>query len=138
METAINIGFSCNLLRKKMKLIVITGTSCEETHKQLKDALVKFWLPCGEPIDSGSTHALIIDGLSLTFIFDERDDKKKTRQATMLELSCRCTSVVCCRVSPLQKAQVVALVRKGLVCFTLYYINIRVRCVCPSVMVLTM
>jgi phospholipid-translocating ATPase len=116
METAINIGFSCNLLRKQMKLIVITGSSCEDTHKQLRDALTQFWSPEGEPLQS-STHALIIDGLSLTFIFDERNDKKKSRQATLLELACRCTSVLCCRVSPLQKAQVVALVRKGLVSY---------------------
>lgn len=114
METAINIGFSCNLLRKQMKLIVITGISCEDTHGQMKEALTKFWGPNGEPLES-AFHALIIDGTSLTYVFDERNDKKKVRQATLLELACRCTSVVCCRVSPLQKAQVVALVRKGLV-----------------------
>lgn len=113
METAINIGFSCNLLGKHMKLIVITGDSCEDTHSQLKEALTQFWSPEGEPLE-GSTHALIIDGTSLTYVFDERNDKKKVRQATLLELACRCTSVVCCRVSPLQKAQVVSLVRKGL------------------------
>lgn len=97
-----------------MKLIVLTGSSSEDTHKQLKDALTQFWSPIGEPLES-QTHALIIDGLSLTYIFDEREDKKKSKQATSLELSCKCTSVVCCRVSPLQMAQVVALVRKGLV-----------------------
>jgi phospholipid-transporting ATPase len=50
---------------------------------------------------------LIIDGRSLTFALE--DDVK----FIFLELACLCKAVVCCRVSPLQKALVVKLVKKN-------------------------
>ena len=51
--------------------------------------------------------ALIIDGRTLDFALE--DDIK----LTFLELATHCKAVVCCRVSPLQKALVVKLVRKN-------------------------
>lgn len=128
METAINIGFACNLLQKKMMLIVISGKSSEETLQQLDEALAKFWDVDGKPRDS-RPFGLVIDGTSLTFTFDESNDSKKLKKATFLELACRCEAVICCRVSPLQKAQVVQLVRKGLVrLFSHYIAKIREPC----------
>jgi phospholipid-transporting ATPase len=50
---------------------------------------------------------LVIDGKSLTFALE--DDIKDT----FLELAMLCKAVVCCRVSPLQKALVVKLVKKN-------------------------
>ncbi|KAJ1963195.1 phospholipid transporting ATPase, partial [Dispira parvispora] len=41
-ETAINIGFSCNLLYEGMQLVVVTGTDAESTRVQLQDALDLF------------------------------------------------------------------------------------------------
>lgn len=51
--------------------------------------------------------ALVIDGRTLDFALE--DDIK----LTFLELATHCKAVVCCRVSPLQKALVVKLVRKN-------------------------
>jgi phospholipid-translocating ATPase len=122
METAINIGFASNLLKRDMLTIIIkAATSSQAVVGQIKDALATFWDSNGVPLRSES-HALIIDGESLTFALDSecRD--------YLLELSCRCKSVICCRVSPLQKAQVVALVRKGLV-WVFVYLCVRVQCV---------
>lgn len=51
--------------------------------------------------------ALIIDGKSLSYAL-ENDTK-----LIFLELATYCKSVVCCRVSPLQKALVVKLVKKN-------------------------
>ncbi|KAJ3384903.1 hypothetical protein HDU92_003332 [Lobulomyces angularis] len=108
METAINIGFACNLLSRDMLLIVVKSTkNVEETLKQIKDALTLFWSPDGTPIKRES-HALIIDGDTLNFALDTEC------KDFLLELSCRCKAVICCRVSPKQKAQVVTLVRNGL------------------------
>jgi phospholipid-translocating ATPase len=45
-------------------------------------------------------HALIIDGKSLMYTLD--NDMKKD----LLSLAVQCASVVCCRVSPKQKAMV--------------------------------
>ena len=51
--------------------------------------------------------ALVIDGKSLTYAL-EKDISK-----TFLELAIMCKAVICCRVSPLQKALVVKLVKKN-------------------------
>jgi phospholipid-translocating ATPase len=45
-------------------------------------------------------HALIIDGKSLMYALD--NDMKKD----LLRLAVQCASVICCRVSPKQKAMV--------------------------------
>ena len=114
METAINIGFSCNLLKKAMILIVVQADNAFSTEKQIVEALNRFWDKTGRPMQEGS-YALIIDGESLKYALEP------SNKALMLELGCRCKAVICCRVSPLQKAKVVQLVRKGLVSFFLSF-----------------
>lgn len=51
--------------------------------------------------------ALVIDGKSLTFALEKEISK------IFLELAIMCKAVICCRVSPLQKALVVKLVKKN-------------------------
>ncbi|KAK4685890.1 phospholipid-translocating ATPase, partial [Tremellales sp. Uapishka_1] len=53
--------------------------------------------------------SLVIDGHALTDAFDDEDTEE-----LLLALSTRCTTVVCCRVSPLQKAQIVHLIKDNL------------------------
>ncbi|RKO98481.1 hypothetical protein CXG81DRAFT_15869, partial [Caulochytrium protostelioides] len=129
METAINIGFSCNLLQKSMVLIVIQATSVEGVIEQLVEALARFWPSVnattatkGNDMAAGAAamassqtfeeaaqaFGLIIDGESLKYALDEK------AHPFLLELACRCKAVICCRVSPQQKALVVRLVREGL------------------------
>ncbi|ORX47116.1 phospholipid-translocating P-type ATPase [Piromyces finnis] len=107
LETAINIGFACNLLNHNMQIIVIRGDDEEDTYNQLVKALSSFWAEDGTDI-SGNPYSLVIDGQSLKHALEKRS------KALLLELSCRCKAVICCRVSPLQKAKVVSLVKKGL------------------------
>ncbi|CAB4486337.1 phospholipid-translocating P-type ATPase [Rhizophagus irregularis] len=110
-ETAINIGFACNLLQKDMLLIVISASDKESAKRQLDEALDKFFGPNAE--NKNSKHALIIDGETLKHALD------KKIKPQFLELGKRCQSVVCCRVSPLQKAKVVGMVKEGLNVMTL-------------------
>lgn len=118
METAINIGFACNLLKRDMLLIIVKSADSEETtRKQLTDALGMFWSQNGIPL-RGENYGLIIDGVSLKYAFEP------SCRSFFLELACRCKAVICCRVSPLQKALVVALVRNGLVFYLDYFICI--------------
>ncbi|KAL1916326.1 uncharacterized protein VTP21DRAFT_5943 [Calcarisporiella thermophila] len=104
-ETAINIGYSCKLLTDEMSLIVCN----EETHSNVLSFLEKKYeeistiLKRGEEIEP---LALVIDGKALTYAL-ERDVEK-----TFLNLAVLCRAVICCRVSPLQKALVVKLVKK--------------------------
>ncbi|CAG8499976.1 11543_t:CDS:10 [Ambispora leptoticha] len=53
-------------------------------------------------------HALIIDGVALKHALEEPWSRD-----LLLDLACRCKGVICCRVSPLQKAKVVELVKQG-------------------------
>ncbi|KAK0112883.1 hypothetical protein ONS95_014604 [Cadophora gregata] len=124
VETAINIGFSCNLLNNDMELIVFkiedeTTASAEiELDKHLatfnmtgSDAELKAARKNHEP--PAPTHAIVIDGDSLKLVLDP-----EIRQKFLL-LCKQCKSVLCCRVSPAQKAAVVAMVKSGLDVMTL-------------------
>lgn len=119
VETAINIGFSCNLLSNEMELILfdLPEGSIEDAGSLLDKHLQQFGMTGSdeELADARknhepppATHALIIDGESLKLVLSD-----ELRQKFLL-LCKQCRSVLCCRVSPAQKAAVVSLVRNGL------------------------
>ena len=56
---------------------------------------------------------LVIDGRTLDFVLSEE------LKSSFLELSRRCKAVICCRSTPLQKSQVVQLIRDQLGVMTL-------------------
>ncbi|KAL5345313.1 phospholipid transporting ATPase [Pseudogymnoascus australis] len=124
VETAINIGFSCNLLNNDMELILfkfeddLLSTAEAELDKHLasfgitgSDAELKAAKKNHEP--PAPTHAIVIDGDSLKLVLDDQ-----LRQKFLL-LCKQCKSVLCCRVSPAQKAAVVSMVKVGLDVITL-------------------
>ncbi|KAK4479857.1 hypothetical protein RD792_015401 [Penstemon davidsonii] len=120
METAINIGYACSLLRQGMKRITITLEAPEikalEKNGE-KDAIARASKQSVlQQIAEGNAQvskltseafALIIDGKSLAYALE--DDVKKP----FLELAIGCASVICCRSSPKQKALVTRLVQEG-------------------------
>lgn len=131
-ETAINIGFSCKLITPDMLMMICNQDSHFETKEYLearlasvKDSLgvstlkasywKKFWKGLSKKSgkfdkDVGfdlDPMALVIDGKTLSFALE--DDVKDT----FLELAMLCKAVICCRVSPLQKALVVKLVKNN-------------------------
>ncbi|GLT55312.1 hypothetical protein SLA2020_284470 [Shorea laevis] len=120
METAINIGFACSLLRQGMKQIVISSeapeikalekTGDESAVAAAFKASVLHQISEGKELLTTSSEnsqalALIIDGKSLACALD--DDVKDM----FLELALGCASVICCRSSPKQKALVARLVK---------------------------
>ncbi|GAB1286839.1 Phospholipid-transporting ATPase [Apodemus speciosus] len=169
-ETAINIGYACNVLTDAMDaLFVITGNTAVEVREELrqgislsKEMAPEFIETAGEGIveriledfiqlqladytvviarkakenllgqntsfsnghavyenkqrlglDTGAgeavtgEYALVINGHSLAHALESDVEND------LLELACVCKTVVCCRVTPLQKAQVVELVKK--------------------------
>ncbi|XVE75160.1 hypothetical protein DITRI_Ditri12bG0073100 [Diplodiscus trichospermus] len=124
METAINIAYACNLLNNEMKQFIISSETdaireVEERGDQveiarfIKEEVKKQLKNCVDEAQqylhtvSGPKLALIIDGKCLMYALDP------TLRIMLLTLSLNCSSVVCCRVSPLQKAQVTSLVKKG-------------------------
>uniref|UniRef100_A0A8C2IED7 Phospholipid-transporting ATPase n=1 Tax=Cyprinus carpio TaxID=7962 RepID=A0A8C2IED7_CYPCA len=124
-ETAENIGYSCNLLREEMnEVFVVAANSPEEVRQELRDARLKmcpdteqdkFLIP---EIILGNTpkvvqdenvngeYGLVINGHSLAFALESN------MELEFLRTACICKTVICCRVTPLQKAQVVELVKK--------------------------
>ncbi|CAO3571206.1 unnamed protein product [Mortierella alpina] len=59
-------------------------------------------------VREGQNTALVIDGLALKYALEDPECKP-----LLLELACHCSSVICCRVSPLQKAMVVKMVKEA-------------------------
>ncbi|KAA8548107.1 hypothetical protein F0562_004632 [Nyssa sinensis] len=122
METAVNIGYACSLLRQGMKQIVITldspdinalekkgdkeaiaKASSESVTKQIREGQSQL----NSAKESSVMFGLIIDGKSLDFALKKNVDK------SLLELANNCASVICCRSSPKQKALVTRLVKRG-------------------------
>lgn len=119
VETAINIGYSCNLLHNSMELLVMQfkDKSLSEVEKILDGHLQRFNLT-GSPEDLASAKldhsipsskfAMVIDGDTLEKVLDP------TLKAKFVLLGKQCKSVLCCRVSPSQKAAVVSAVKTTL------------------------
>ncbi|XP_015261024.1 PREDICTED: phospholipid-transporting ATPase ID-like, partial [Gekko japonicus] len=125
-ETAVNIGYSCNMLCDDMEdIFFIQAHSAEEVRQELRKARKKMkpdtfvdndgtdtqiqkpgksqTLPEEQP---NGEYGLVISGHSLAYALEGNLQRELVRTA------CLCKSVLCCRVTPLQKAQVVELVKK--------------------------
>lgn len=106
-ETAINIGMSCKLLSEDMNLLIINEDSKQDTRLNLEEKLSAIREHSFELADSlDSSLALIIDGYSLSFALEP------DLEDLFIELGSLCKAVICCRVSPLQKALVVKMVKR--------------------------
>ncbi|KAE8688963.1 putative phospholipid-transporting ATPase 11 [Hibiscus syriacus] len=120
METAINIGFACSLLRQGMKQVVINSETPENKALEKSGDKTAAAAACKASViqqiaegkqllassnENSEALALIVDGKSLTHALE--DDVKDS----FLELAIGCASVICCRSSPKQKALVTRLVK---------------------------
>uniref|UniRef100_A0A8C1U148 Phospholipid-transporting ATPase n=1 Tax=Cyprinus carpio TaxID=7962 RepID=A0A8C1U148_CYPCA len=94
LETAMNIGYSCNMLRDDMnEVFIISGHTMVEVRQELR---VRFnhqrtqFVCCYL-----KAHALEAD-----------------LEQILVDVACLCKTVICCRVTPLQKALVVELIKR--------------------------
>jgi phospholipid-transporting ATPase len=133
-ETAINIGRSCNLLTPRMNgeslLVIDVEDGLEDG--PAKALTLEGLKRCADYL-RGTTEedqehvGIVISGRALGFVFPIRKlDKNKreiippphvleeeeTLQRRFYAICSQCKAVVCCRMSPKQKSQVVKLVRK--------------------------
>ncbi|CAH1415133.1 unnamed protein product [Lactuca virosa] len=112
-ETAVNIGFACSLLRHDMKQFHLSLSRDAESKNQLKamtdDILnqieASYQMTVNEKTKD-DPFGLVVDGKALEIALgdDIRDH--------FLQLAVNCSSVICCRVSPKQKALITRLVKK--------------------------
>ena len=125
LQTAIEIGFSCNLLSNLMQIMIISADTEEGTRSQIETGLDKLarsksaesqhsledrkGKSSEEEAEEAKTggFAVVIDGETLRFALDDG------LKGMFLDLTTQCETVVCCRVSPSQKALTVKLVKDG-------------------------
>lgn len=127
-ETAVNIAYACKLLEPDDKLFILNTQSkgaCEMLMSAILKELQKRTQASPEPASLGKDFrhlpdppgsgraGLVITGKTLEFALQE------SVQSQFLELTSRCQAVVCCRATPLQKSEVVKLVRNHLHVMTL-------------------
>ncbi|XP_036890134.1 phospholipid-transporting ATPase VD isoform X2 [Sturnira hondurensis] len=127
-ETAVNIAYACKLLEPDDKLFildtqskdaceVLMGTILNELQKNAASpeqaSLSEGLYQPSAPRDSGLQAGLVVTGKALEFALQE------SLQKQFLELTACCQAVVCCQATPLQKSEVVKLVRNRLRVMTL-------------------
>jgi phospholipid-transporting ATPase len=132
VETAKTIGISCQLLTPEMQMLEVTSSDAKDLQVQLKHlhALVcppkknthssdmnpfMSWTdPSQDLLDDKSSflktkRALVISGDALITI-----SKKKSLLSKLAQISIKCEVVLCCRVSPKQKAEIVKMMKEAL------------------------
>ncbi|XP_042790686.1 phospholipid-transporting ATPase IB isoform X7 [Panthera leo] len=137
-ETAINIGYSCRLVSQNMALILLKEDSLDVGYVALlrrvgkpvgvygqrsrdslwllqatRAAITQHCTDLGNLLGKENDVALIIDGHTLKYAlsFEVR--------RSFLDLALSCKAVICCRVSPLQKSEIVDVVKKRVKAITL-------------------
>ncbi|KAF8412743.1 hypothetical protein HHK36_000712 [Tetracentron sinense] len=112
-ETAINIGFACSLLRHDMTQFHLSLSKEAESNNQekaMKEDILQqigksYQVTCEES-NKDAPFALVVDGKALEIAM--RSDVKDQ----FLHLAVNCASVICCRVSPKQKALITRSVKE--------------------------
>ncbi|CAD8196188.1 unnamed protein product [Paramecium octaurelia] len=105
LETAENIAKSCRLIQGDFTVMRLAVPSVEECKKKLGDIQDTYDL-C---IKENRKKSIVVEGSSLQFVIDNED----LAQA-FVSMAKDCESIVCCRVTPKQKADVVRLIKDRL------------------------
>ena len=119
MNTAYNIGLSCNLISKKMKIFTISGIEPKKNEKlqvinntERYEVIYKFAKEFeyfkGEfqSMSKRSDFGVLIDEKALLTVCESEEMEK-----IFLNIAKDAVAVICCRVSPLQKSQVVKMMK---------------------------
>ena len=126
MNTAYNIGLSCNLISSNMKIFKLCGKekkvnsnmemiNQEECEQVILDFAKEYKRFKGETnsmeynnrnISQSSKFGILIDEKALSIVNDVEEV-----QEIFLDIAKEASSVICCRVSPLQKSQVVKMMK---------------------------
>uniref|UniRef100_A0A8C9ZPL7 Phospholipid-transporting ATPase n=1 Tax=Sander lucioperca TaxID=283035 RepID=A0A8C9ZPL7_SANLU len=102
METAAATCYASKLFRRNTQILELTTKRTEE--QSLHDVLLS-----GDYTDYG----LIIDGATLSAVMrpTQEDSISGNYKEIFLEICRNCSAVLCCRMAPLQKAQIVKLIK---------------------------
>ncbi|KHJ46745.1 phospholipid-translocating P-type ATPase, flippase [Trichuris suis] len=124
-ETAVNIGYSCQLLTPGMALLFVDKNDYEVltffaphcqasvTLQETRDCILGYIEDLGNNLGEDNDVGLIISGKSLHCAL--YGDVKPA----FVDLALSCRVVICCRVSPIQKAEIVDMVKHSIGAITL-------------------
>uniref|UniRef100_A0A452R2B3 Phospholipid-transporting ATPase n=1 Tax=Ursus americanus TaxID=9643 RepID=A0A452R2B3_URSAM len=110
METAAATCYACRLFRRSTQLLELTTKRIEE--QSLHDVLFELSKTVLRLSADMQDYGLIIDGAALSLIMKPREDGScGNYRELFLEICRNCSAVLCCRMAPLQKAQIVKLIK---------------------------
>ncbi|RMX68185.1 hypothetical protein DD238_007664 [Peronospora effusa] len=111
-ETAINISYACSLLGNSIQQVVVNATTCpdEETLRTKLNTAAREFMDNAKGMAGGTEKeiSLIIDGQALEMAL------RPEIAPHLLSFAKLCRAVICNRVSPAQKAEMVKLVRDNI------------------------
>uniref|UniRef100_A0A8C9EKH2 Phospholipid-transporting ATPase n=1 Tax=Pavo cristatus TaxID=9049 RepID=A0A8C9EKH2_PAVCR len=121
METAKSTCYACRLFQTSTELLELTARVVGESerkedrlHELLMDYHKRLIQDVPKPRGSlkrswtlSQEYGLIIDGSTLSLILNPSQDSSSSHyKSIFLQICLKCTAVLCCRMAPLQKAQV--------------------------------
>ncbi|XP_010140790.1 PREDICTED: phospholipid-transporting ATPase IG-like, partial [Buceros rhinoceros silvestris] len=126
METAKSTCYACRLFQTSTELLELTAQTVGESERKedrLHELLMDYHKKLIQdiPKNRGSLkrswtlsqeYGLIIDGSTLSLILNPSQDSSSSNYKNIfLQICLKCTAVLCCRMAPLQKAQIVRMVK---------------------------
>lgn len=102
LETAENVGKSCELINPEMSVMRFSSSDLQECKKYM-DECIDIYKLC---VAHNRKKALLIEGDALNILTGHHDLREK-----FIHISKNCEAVICCRVTPKQKADVVRLIK---------------------------
>uniref|UniRef100_A0A8D2PYF9 Phospholipid-transporting ATPase n=1 Tax=Zosterops lateralis melanops TaxID=1220523 RepID=A0A8D2PYF9_ZOSLA len=128
METAKSTCYACRLFQTSTELLELTARTVGEGERKedrLHELLLEYHkklIPDKSIIRNNKTshcskercqeYGLIIDGSTLSLILNPSQDSGSSNyKSIFLQICLKCTAVLCCRMAPLQKAQIVRMVK---------------------------
>ncbi|MEE6496762.1 hypothetical protein FKM82_002484 [Ascaphus truei] len=124
LETAKSTCYACRLFQNTTELLELTMKMLEEHERKedrLQELLLEYYRKLVQEVPkmkgsmkrswtASQEYGLIIDGFTLSLIFNSNCSSSHYKNI-FLQICQRCTAVLCCRMAPLQKAQIVKMVK---------------------------
>uniref|UniRef100_A0A671M3E5 Phospholipid-transporting ATPase n=1 Tax=Sinocyclocheilus anshuiensis TaxID=1608454 RepID=A0A671M3E5_9TELE len=130
METAKSTCYACRLFQRGTELLELTVRTLEDGRLKREEKLLELLrdyhrraVQDAPPVKAGVTrswstanqdYGFIIDGATLSLVMNpSREADASQYRSLFLQICQNCTAVLCCRMAPLQKAQIVKMVKNS-------------------------
>uniref|UniRef100_A0A8C8AB40 Phospholipid-transporting ATPase n=1 Tax=Otus sunia TaxID=257818 RepID=A0A8C8AB40_9STRI len=114
METAKSTCYACRLFQTSTELLELTLVPLLCSPSLLAGFELNYTVPLAKGVSwtLSQEYGLIIDGSTLSLILNPSQDSSSSNYKNIfLQICLKCTAVLCCRMAPLQKAQIVRMVK---------------------------